>query len=315
MPALPLRIGTRTSELAMTQAAAVRMRLIEAFPGWAEPGALEIVPISTAGDRERHRPLYDIGGKGLFIKDLEEALQQGAIDLAVHSLKDVPGVIPEDCIIAAVLEREDARDALIVSPALIAAGGTASFDALPAGIVIGTCSPRRMAQIRLLRHDVTLAPMRGNVTTRLRKVQEGEVGATILAMAGLNRLGLTGRFDAAAVGIERMLPAVGQGTIAIECRTADIKLREALKRINHTATWRATQAERALLAAVDGSCRTAVAGHATLDGDTLRLRAFLAAPEGIAHLARECRGHWRDGAAMGREIGEALRCEGAAFLQ
>src|SRR5689334_10211879 len=212
---LPVRIGTRGSPLALIQARMVREALAVADPGLAAEDAVEIRVVSTTGDRMRDRPLAEIGGKGLFTKEIEDGLLEGTLDLAVHSMKDVPTILPTGLVIAATLPRADPRDALI------APGGVARLAALPAGALVGTASLRRAAQLLAARPDLRVAPLRGNVQTRLRKVAEGEVAATFLAMAGLERLGLAASAGAVPLAPEEMLPAVAQGAIGVEARAAD----------------------------------------------------------------------------------------------
>jgi hydroxymethylbilane synthase len=292
-----LRIGTRGSPLALAQAHQVQARLAAALG--VAPATLALVIIKTTGDAIQNRPLTEIGGKGLFVKEIEQALIDGAIDLAVHSAKDVPGVLPDGLVIAACLPREDARDAFISRRA-------ANFSALAPGAVVGTASPRRQAMVRRLRPDLEVVPLRGNVETRLKKLDAGEFDATLLAMAGLNRLGLA----AAAtepLDVDAFLPAVGQGVIALETRTNDEAARTHLARINDVAAATALAAERAFLAVLDGSCRTPIAGHARLAGDALHLRGLIVKPDGSQSFETERRGSTRDAAALGDDAGRELR--------
>jgi hydroxymethylbilane synthase len=247
-----LRIGTRASPLALWQAREVRFRLAAAH-GVAED-AIAIVPIRTSGDAIQDRPLAEVGGKGLFTKEIEQALIEGAVDLAVHSSKDMPTVLPEGLMLAACLPREDPRDAFISRT-------SATLADLPRGAVIGTASLRRQALLQRIRPDVVVVNFRGNVETRLRKLDEGVVEATLLALAGLKRLG---RENAATevLPVEEFVPAVGQGAIGIEARDADTRTRDLLAGVNHSDTLTAVTAERAFLAVLDGSCRTPIAGHA-----------------------------------------------------
>ena len=233
-----LRIGTRGSPLALAQARAVRERLAAAH-GLA-PDAVEIRTIRTSGDLIQDRPLADAGGKGLFTKEIEQALIDGAIDLAVHSAKDMPTVLPDGLVLTACLEREDVRDAFISRKAV-------GLSALPAGSAVGTSSLRRQAQVRRLRPDLTVVNFRGNVETRLRKLDEGVADATLLALAGLKRLGLA-HAATAILPIEEFLPAVGQGAIAIETRAADARVRDLVAAVDHAETSTALTAERAFLA-------------------------------------------------------------------
>ena len=297
-----LRIGTRGSPLALVQARAVRGRLAAAHGIDAERIALEI--IRTTGDTIRDRPLAELGGKGLFTKEIEEALAAGAIDLAVHSAKDMPTVLPAGLAIAAVLEREDARDVFISRKA-----GT--LRELASGAVIGTASLRRQALVLRLRADLAVVPMRGNVETRLRKLDAGEVDATLLALAGLKRLGLA---DAATavLSVEEFLPAVGQGVIAVEARADDVKTRALLEAVDHAETATALVAERAFLAVLDGSCRTPIAGHATIAHGRMAFRGLIAKPDGSAAFETAREGAAADAAALGADAGRELKARAGA---
>jgi hydroxymethylbilane synthase len=275
-----LRIGTRGSPLARVQTALACRALEEAHPELAVPGALEVVVIRTTGDQAIDRPLAELGGKGLFCKEIEAALLAGDIDLAVHSMKDLPTWLPEGLIIGAVLPREDPRDVLI-------ARAGEDLDDLPDAAVVGTASVRRRAQLLARRSDLRIVNFRGNVETRLRKLAAGEVNATVLALAGLKRLGIEPA-GAVILAPEVMLPAVGQGAIGIECREND-------------------DDARALLAALDGSCDTPIAGHAELDGGGLSLRALIARPDGSECLRAARSGTIADGAALGRDAGRELK--------
>jgi hydroxymethylbilane synthase len=292
-----LRIGTRGSPLALAQARAVRDRLAVAHR-WASD-AVEITTIRTSGDLIQDRPLADAGGKGLFTKEIEQALIDGAIDLAVHSAKDMSTVLPDGLVLAACLEREDVRDAFISKKA-------ASLSALPAGSVVGTSALRRRAQVRRLRPDLTVVNFRGNVETRLRKLDEDAADATLLALAGLKRLGLT-QAATAILETEDFLPAVGQGAIAIETRAADARVRDLVAAIDHADTSTALTAERAFLAVLDGSCRTPIAGHATVAAQTLQFRGLILRPDGSEAHETACGGLRADAAAIGAEAGRELK--------
>jgi hydroxymethylbilane synthase len=302
--AAKLRIGTRGSPLALAQAHMVRDALAAAH-GF-DPAGIEIVTIRTSGDRIHDRPLGDVGGKGLFTKEIEDALLAGEVDLAVHSAKDLTTILPQGLMVAACLPREDARDAFISRKA-------ASLAALAEGATLGTASLRREAQVRRLRPDLNVVPLRGNVETRIRKLEEGAMDATILALAGLKRLG---RADAATAILEPrdFLPAVGQGAIAIQARENDEVTREALAAINHPATITALVAERAFLEVLDGSCRTPIGGHAVVANDRLQLRGMIIRPDGSeAHeAARE--GSVRDAAALGADAGRELKAKGGTHF-
>ncbi|MCB1502983.1 MAG: hydroxymethylbilane synthase [Bauldia sp.] len=295
-----MRIGTRGSPLAQAQAHETRRRLAAAL---SMPGeAIEIVTFRTSGDRITDRPLADAGGKGLFTKEIDEALLAGKIDIGVHSAKDMPTVLPEGTVIAAALPREDTRDALL-SPA------ARRLTELPEGAILGTSSLRRRAMALRLRPDLRIVDMRGNVGTRIRKLAEGVADATILAMAGLSRLGL---LDHAAAPIEEAgwLPAVAQGTIAIAARTGDRINRERLALIDDLPTAIALEAERAFLTVLDGSCRTPIGGLATLDGESLTIRGIIVRPDGGAAHESVASGNRADAARLGHELGAMLRAAG-----
>jgi hydroxymethylbilane synthase len=295
---LPLRLGTRGSPLALAQARMVKAALLEAEAD-LDDSSVEIVVISTKGDRVQDRPLAELGGKGLFTEEIEAGLLQGTLDLAVHSMKDMATVLPSGLAIGAVLPRADPRDALI-------ARGPRSIAEIPNGAVVGTASLRRQAQLRAVRPDLVVVPLRGNVETRLRKLETGEVHATLLAMAGLIRLGLEGVVSA-ALAPEEMLPAVAQGAIGIECRSDHGPLLDLVARINHAPTMTRIKAERAFLGALDGSCRTPIAALADLDGSTLRLRGLVASPDGRAVDRIEAVGTADASTSLGAETGARLR--------
>jgi hydroxymethylbilane synthase len=292
-----LRIGTRGSPLALAQARAVRDRLAAAH-GWV-PDAIEVRAIRTSGDLIQDRPLADAGGKGLFTKEIEQALIDGAIDLAVHSAKDMPTVLPDGLVLAACLEREDVRDVFISRKA-------GDLSALPTGSVVGTSSLRRQAQVRRLRPDLAVINFRGNVETRLRKLEEGVADATLLALAGLKRLGLA-EAATAILPVEEFLPAVGQGAIAIETRVADARVRELIATVDHLDTSTAITAERAFLAVLDGSCRTPIAGHAAVAAQSLQFRGLILRPDGSEAHETACGGSREDAAAIGAEAGRELK--------
>lgn len=295
----PLRIGTRGSAMALYQANLVRDRLVALHPGLAEPGMVALQVIRTTGDRVQNRLLAEIGGKGLFTKEIEQALIERRIDLAVHSLKDMETLLPAALAIACVLRRDDPRDALVT-------GDGAGLAALPLGSRIGTASLRRRAQLLRHRPDLAVAPIRGNVDTRIAKLAAKEADGLLLALSGLQRLG---RADAASeiLPVEIMLPAVGQGALAIEARADDAGVRELLSPLHDAASAACVTAERAMLAALDGSCRTPIAGLAELADDELRLRALLLTEDGSAERRAQGISAAGDAAALGREIGEQLR--------
>jgi hydroxymethylbilane synthase len=301
-----LRLGTRGSPLALAQAAEAKARLAAAHAALGAPDAIEIVPIRTSGDRPSQRPLADEGGKGLFTKEIEEALLAGTIDLAVHSLKDMQTSLAGGLAIACCLPREDPRDALI------AKGARRIADLAPRAIV-GTASVRRKAQLLHARPDLVIVPLRGNVGTRLRKIEEGEFAATVLAVAGLKRLG-RGDAIAAIIPAEEMLPAAGQGIIAIETRAGDARVRDLLAAIDDGATSACARAERALLHALDGSCRTPIAALATLDGSRLALDAMVIRPDGGALYRARREGVASEASALGADAGAELRARAGPDL-
>jgi hydroxymethylbilane synthase len=292
-----IRIGTRGSPLALAQARMTRAALAAAL-GVSED-ALEIVTIRTSGDRIQDRPLSEAGGKGLFTKEIEEALLAGTIDLAVHSAKDMSTVLPDGLMLAACLPREDVRDAFISRKA-------ASLRALPHGAVVGTASLRRQAMVKRLRPDLSTVMLRGNVETRLRKLEAGEVDATLLALAGLKRLGLADQATA-LLDVDEFLPAVGQGAVTLEARIDDARTRDILAKIDHADTSVALACERAFLAVLDGSCRTPIAGHATLDGDALHFRGMILRPDGSEAFEAQRAGRRGDAAALSADAGAELK--------
>ena len=294
-----LRIGTRGSPLAMAQTLEARDKLAAANADLAHPGAIEVMEIKTTGDAILDRPLAEVGGKGLFTKELDAAILDGRVDIAVHSIKDVETFLPDGVELAACLEREDPRDAFLSLKA-------PSLAELPAGSVIGSASLRRQAQILARRPDLEVTLLRGNVQTRLGKLADGVVDATLLAYAGLRRLGLADKASA-VLEPEEMLPAVGQGAIGITCRADDARVQGWLATINHVETQIRVTAERALLAALDGSCRTPTGGLAEIDGDRLRLRGLVARADGSEIFETERTGILADAAALGDDAGRELR--------
>lgn len=299
-----LKIGTRGSPLALAQAHETRNRLCAAHGFSAED--IDIAVIATTGDRIRDRPLAEIGGKGLFTKELEDALLAGAIDLAVHSMKDMPARLPDGLEIAALLPREDPRDAFLS----LAASALAE---LRHGAVVGSSSVRRTAQLLRLRPDVRPVQFRGNVETRLRKLAEGVAEATFLACAGLNRLGLASRITE-AMPVDVMLPAVAQGAIGIEILSARADVRKLAATIGDAETEIAVACERAFLAALDGSCRTPLAGHASLAKGRLSFRGHALTLDGVHCFETTREGPHSDAVRMGREAGEEVRARGGALI-
>lgn len=292
-----LRIGTRGSPLALVQARAVRSRLAAATGVNEE--TIELVVIRTTGDTIQDRPLADEGGKGLFTKEIEEALLDRRIDLAVHSAKDMPTILPKGLALAACLEREDPRDVFISHKAR-------SLVELPRGASLGTASLRRQAIAKRARPDLRVTPLRGNVETRLRKLDGGEVDATLLALAGLRRLGLVEHITS-IMNAEAFLPAVGQGAIGIEVRKDDTRVCDILAHIDHAETSIAIACERAFLAALDGSCKTPIAGHATISGDAIQFRGLIARPDGSAAHDIAGTGSRKDAGTIGADAGRELK--------
>jgi hydroxymethylbilane synthase len=290
-----VRIATRRSRLAIWQAEHVAARLAGCHRGLV----VSLVPIVTEGDRIQDRSLAAAGGKGLFIKELEAALHDGRADLAVHSMKDMPAVMAPGFTIAAALERGDARDAF-VSPQY------ASLAALPAGARVGTSSLRRQCQLRQRRPDIEVVALRGNVDTRLAKVDAGECDAAVLAAAGLERLGLESRIRARLAPAE-MLPAIGQGIIGVECAEERDEIALLLKPLEHAPTRAALNAERALAAALGASCQAPVAGHATFAGQALRLAGLVGSTDGSRIVADAVEGHANDAQALGGELARRLQ--------
>jgi hydroxymethylbilane synthase len=297
-----LRIATRNSRLALWQADHVAKRLRAAHAGLV----VELVPMTTQGDRVRDRPLAEVGGKGLFVKELERAIAEGRADIAVHSMKDVPSVLPSQMSIAAVLPRANPLDAFVSQ----AYGRLAE---LPAGARVGTSSPRRHAQLRHARPDLVAEPLRGNVDTRLRRLDAGELDAILLACAGLERLGFGGRIGE-VLDAERFVPAVGQGVIGVECRADDAQSGMLLAALHDAPTALRLDAERAYAARLEGSCHSPIAAHASLDGATLRLRAFVGAPDGRETYYDALAGPARQAAELGRTLAERMLQAGAAQL-
>ena len=295
-PAQPFKIGTRGSPLALWQAHETRRSLMAAFD--LPEAAFEIVVIKVLGDQILDKALKDIGGKGLFTREIEEALLDSGIDVAVHSMKDMPTLQPEGLVLDCYLPREDVRDGF-VSPSV-----PALMD-LPLGAVVGSSSLRRRAQLAHRRPDLRLVEFRGNVQTRMKKLQDGVAVATFLAMAGLNRLGMA-HMARAAISVDEMLPAVAQGAIGIERRIADKRAEHMLAAIHHTPTGQRLRAERAFLLRLDGSCETPIAGLAVLDGDQVWLRGEILRPDGSKVVTGQLRGAVADGAGLGTDLASEL---------
>jgi len=295
-PASPLKIGTRGSPLALAQAHETRARLMAAFDLPEE--AFAIVVIKVTGDAIQDRPLKDIGGKGLFTREIEEALLDGAIDIAVHSMKDMPVLQPAGLLLDTYLPREDVRDAFVAQEA-------GSLKDLPAGARVGSSSLRRRAQLLNAFPHLEVVEFRGNVQTRLKKLADGVAAATFLAQAGLNRLGMA-HVARGAISPDDMLPAVAQGAIGIERRADDTNTAAMLEAIHHVETGQRLAAERAFLATLDGSCETPIAGLAELDGTTLRLRGEVLRPDGSEKIADDRSSTIADAPDMAREMAQSL---------
>ncbi len=302
---LPLRIGTRGSPLARIQTDMVCQALAAAHPSLQAPGALEVVVIKTTGDLVTDRPLADIGGKGLFCKEIEAALLDRRIDLAMHSMKDLPTWLPDGLALGAMLPRADPRDVLITRDQLTLAD-------LPPGAVVGTASLRRQAQLLARRPDLKAINFRGNVGTRLAKLEAGEVDATLLARAGIDRLGLT--VPHVVLSPEEMLPAVGQGAIGLECRADDADVLACLAAVDHGPTHLCVSAERAMLDVLDGTCHTPIGAFAELAGGELRLRGLVAQADGRRIWSVERVGAAAEALALGRDAGAELKAAAGAAL-
>ncbi|MBV7561094.1 hydroxymethylbilane synthase [Pseudomonas sp. sia0905] len=297
-----IRIATRKSALALWQAEHVKARLEAAHPGLK----VSLVPMVSKGDKLLDAPLAKIGGKGLFVKELETALLEDQADIAVHSMKDVPMDFPEGLGLFCICEREDPRDAFVSNT-------YDSLDALPAGSVVGTSSLRRQAQLLARRPDLKIHFLRGNVNTRLAKLDAGEYDAIILAAAGLIRLGFEDRIRASII-VEHSLPAGGQGAVGIECRVGDAELQQLLAPLNHTETALRVTAERAMNKRLNGGCQVPIACYAILEGEQLWLRGLVGEPDGSRLLRAEQRGSAEDAERLGTEVAEALLAQGAGDI-
>jgi hydroxymethylbilane synthase len=298
----PLRIATRRSKLALWQAEHVAALLRAAHPDTP----VELVPMSTQGDRVQDRALAEVGGKGLFVKELEVAMQEGRADIAVHSMKDVPSELPPGFCIAAALPRANPRDAFLSLR-------FARFADLPQGARVGTSSPRRQSQLRSARPDLSLELLRGNVDTRLRRLEEGSLDAILLACAGLERLGLGERITE-VLDLDLSVPAVGQGVIGIECREDDSRARRLLAALHHEESFVRLSAERAFAQTLGGSCHSPIAAHASLEGGDLVLRGFIGAPDGSEAYRDSIRGKSGQAVELGRTLAHRMQAAGAGML-
>ena len=294
-----LRIGTRKSQLALWQAEHVRTRLQQHFPDLE----VELVKMTTQGDIILDTPLAKVGGKGLFVKELEQALLDGRVDIAVHSMKDVPIALPEGLHMPVICEREDPRDAFV-------SNHYASLGDLPAGARTGTSSLRRQCQLRAIYPRLNIIDLRGNVNTRLAKLDAGDYDAIILAAAGLKRLGFTDRIRA-SLEPEDSLPAVGQGAIGIECRADDTDINRLIAPLNHPPTATRVHAERAMNTRLEGGCQVPIGGFATLDGDRLRLRGLVGSPDGSRVIRAETSGPAAQAEQLGIALADELLAQGA----
>ncbi len=297
-----IRIATRKSPLAMWQAEHVAAALKAAHPGID----VELLGMSTQGDKILDTPLAKIGGKGLFVKELEQGMLEGSADIAVHSMKDVPVELPEGLHLPVIMEREDPRDAFV-------SNAYASLDELPLGAKVGTSSLRRQSQIMARRPDLELLPLRGNVNTRLRKLDEGEYDAIILAAAGLIRLEFAGRIRT-FIEPEQSLPAIGQGAVGIECRADDARVNALIAPLHHSHTAIRVLAERAMNNRLEGGCQVPIAGHALLEGDQLWLRGLVGSVDGKTIIQDEIRGPAADAETLGVTLAERLLDAGAAQI-
>ncbi|MFC3126518.1 hydroxymethylbilane synthase [Pseudoroseomonas globiformis] len=311
---LPLRVGTRGSPLALWQTRTFLERVLHFCPVLRNARAFEEHVIATSGDRIQDKRLADIGGKGLFAKEIHEALLDGRIDFAVHSLKDLETEMPPGIVLACAMKREDARDALVLGPGAGELVEGDPYGTVPAGALIGTASLRRQAQLLHARPDLRVEMIRGNVGSRLGKLESGAFHGTLLALAGLRRLGLE-HHASVVLDADTMVPAAGQGIVGITVREADGELRELLGGIEDREARAVSRAERALLAALDGSCRTPIGGHARLLPDgRLHLTGLVARPDGSFLLKRSLHGDTADAERLGMELGDSLRADSPADI-
>ena len=294
-----LRIATRKSPLALWQAEHVRSRLMELHAGLQ----VELLTMSTQGDRILDSPLAKIGGKGLFVKELEQGMLEDRADIAVHSMKDVPAGLPEGLCIGAILEREDPQDAFV-------SNGFPSVDALPDAALVGTSSLRRQCQLRARRPDLQILDLRGNVGTRLGKLDAGDYDAIVLACAGLKRLGMAARITS-ALAPELMLPAIAQGVIGIECRCDDERVKALIAPLNHEETLQRTTAERAMNATLAGGCQAPVAGYSVINANAIELRGLVGRADGSEIIHGDISGPVQQAAALGKQLADDLLSRGA----
>jgi len=301
MPPKQMRIGTRASQLALWQANWVKSELEKKYPGME----VTLTKIKTIGDKILDVPLAQVGGKGLFVKEIEEAMLRGEIDIAVHSMKDVPTDFPEGLGLHCITKREDPRDAVI--------SRNVKFADLPQGARIGTSALRRQAQLLKVRPDLEMCIIRGNVETRIRKLDDDKLDAVILAAAGLKRLGFTEKV-AEYLDVDLSIPAIGQGALGIECRLADPVITETIAFFNHPATAYAVRAERALLKRCEGGCQVPIAAHGTVDGTTLHLVGFIAAVDGSRSVKGEISGPVEQSEQLGIQLADQLLADGGKAI-
>lgn len=299
----PLRIGTRGSPLAMAQAFETRKRLQENFPELTEDGAIEICVMKTQGDMILDKSLMELGGKGLFTKELDVALLGDEVDICVHSMKDVPTWLPDGTVLPCTLPREDTNDAFIYKD-----GTVKTIEELPDNSVIGTASLRRQAQLMAKNPTLQCVNFRGNVQTRLRKLEDGVVDATLLAIAGLKRMGMDG-CATSVLDWDEMLPAVAQGAIGIQCRSDDERSLKYIEKLNHADTLACVNTERAFLEALDGNCKTPIAGQAKIIDGKIQFRGLIAMPDGSQKFTTSSEGAIEDGVAIGKAAGEDLKAQ------
>ena len=310
---LPLRVGTRGSPLALAQTRAFQQQLSRFCPVLDSMSVFEEHVITTSGDRIQDKRLADVGGKGLFSKEIHEALQDRRIDFAVHSLKDLETELPPGIVLACTLKREDARDVLILGEGLEKPDPDAPFSSLPPQAIVGSASVRRQAQLLHARPDIIIRTIRGNVQTRLGRVRAGEFDGSLLALAGLRRLGLASE-AAVIIAPEIMVPAAGQGIVGVTVRADDVELRELLAAIEDPEARAVSMAERGLLATLDGSCRTPIGGYARLFDSELRLTGLVAREDGSFLVKSHIQGSPADAEALGRALGEELRAQSPADI-
>ncbi len=295
-----ITIGTRAPELALKQAYILRDKLISGAN--IDPDEIKIIPLQTTGDKIQNKSLHEIGGKGLFVKEVEEALLRGEIDIAIHSMKDMPSIIPEGLHIAAIIERDNPYDAFISNIAN-------NLFELPLNATLGTCSPRRAAQILNVRPDIKIVPFRGNVGTRLDKLNSGVAEATLLAVAGLKRLDMLDNVKYSQMSLEEMLPAIGQGALCAQCREDDVKTRELLSKINDEMSYKTVECERVFLEGLNADCNKPVAGHAFIEGDQISFTGLVASMDGSKIIKAHSSGSVVNNIAIGNAVLDKIKSQ------